>query len=167
MNLPIKTPIELLSDWQKGIRIWHMAHARSSTLYEKYSRILGVSVIIISAIVGTSIFADLSASLSDAWKFITGGLSALAIILASIQTFMNYSELAEKHRIASQKYGALRRLVEDHLSTPPADMDTVLGEVRAEWDAIEQESPNVPQRIYDQSRADVHQRMAQQENSQA
>lgn len=147
--------MDLLKQWQNGIRIWHIAHIRSATYYESRGRLLGVIVIVLSTLVGTSIFADIQDSLGPYWKIVTGFMSALAAVLASIQTFMKYMELAEKHKVAAQKFGTLRREAELYLVSTPQNVESTLTALREKWSTLEQESPNPPQRIYDKARDKV------------
>jgi hypothetical protein len=74
----------------------------------------------------------------------TGVMSVLAAVLASIQTFLNYAERAEKHRVASIKCGAFRREIDHFFALPPERrVDTVAfcNEMRVRLDNILEESP--------------------------
>ena len=139
---------DLLKSWHKGLRIKHITHSRAAVRLERQGQILGLSVVILSAIVGTSIFAEAQA-LGTVWKIVTGLMSAAATVLASVQTFTKYYELAEKHKLSAQKFGNLRREVELFEVSPPQDLAAALKAVQEKWDSLEEESPNVPQDIVD------------------
>jgi hypothetical protein len=67
----------------------------------------GIPAVVLSTVVSTSVFASLLKQ-PDPWLQITLGFASVAAaLLASLQTFLSYSERAEKHRIAGAKYGAL------------------------------------------------------------
>jgi hypothetical protein len=67
-----------------------------------------------------------------------------AAILASLQTFLGYSERAEKHRVAGAKYGAVGRELETLRASARSESDEVISEVRKRLD----ESPNNPIWLY-------------------
>ncbi len=90
------TPLEALTaEWRVRVNRMKNAHYRAATLFERIHLYLGVPVIVLSSIVGTAVFA-------------------------SLQTFLRYSERADKHRIAGAKYGALNVDLEllESLSSP-------------------------------------------------
>lgn len=71
-----------------------------------------------------------------------------AAILASLQTFLGYSERAEKHRVAGAKYGAVGRELETLRASARSESDEVISEVRKRLDALALESPNNPIWLY-------------------
>lgn len=99
----------------------------------------------------TAIFASIAQdSTAQSVKIAVGLISIIAAVLSALQTFLSYGELAQKHKVAGVKYGALRREIEEALTS---DLETQLTSVdlksiRTRWDAIDQEVPPLPQRIY-------------------
>ena len=75
-------------------------------------------------------------------------MSISAAVLASLQTFLAYSERAEKHRVAAAKYGALCR----ELDTIRAELISISPElvesIRGKLDALAIESPQTPIKYY-------------------
>ncbi|NHF58038.1 DUF4231 domain-containing protein [Flavobacteriaceae bacterium TP-CH-4] len=143
---------ELLQKWQYAIRICHKAHIRSAAHMNRRHRVLGIVVVILSTIVGTSVFATLDSSPKTWVKILVGFLSVAAAVFAGLQTFLNYSEKEEMHRVASQKYGALRREIEEFLVLPKGMNDNpedFLINIRSRWDAIDNDSPSLSQKLYD------------------
>jgi hypothetical protein len=74
--------------------------------------------------------------------------SVSAALLTSLQTFLGYSERAEKHRIAAAKFGALGRELEMLRASEGIPPTEVLESVRKRLDALALESPNNSQLIY-------------------
>ncbi len=150
---------DLFNQWHRGIRLWHIAHAKAAANFRRRGRLLGVPVVILTTIVGTSIFATISEqAISDTWKIIAGLMSGLAAVLAALQTFLNYGVLAEKHNIASIAFGALRRDLERALDTSPHGGETraqVMQAIGDRWAEIEREAPIVPTRIHRQAAKQV------------
>jgi hypothetical protein len=129
------------------VSVTQNAHYLSADHFARWSRWLGIPVIALSAIVGTSVFATLQKQ-PEVWVQISVGLgSVAAAVLASLQTFLGYSERAEKHRVAGAKYGAIGRELETLVSSEnPAE--GLIDELRKRLDSLALESPNNPLRIY-------------------
>ena len=144
---------QTLAQWCNGIRIAQIAHLRAAAHYQRLHRILGVPVTVLTAAVGTSIFASLSESPRRELLITAGIISALTSVLAGVQTFLNYAELAVLHRNAGTKYGKLRRRVDEIIALGGTDnqLESLLKEVREEWNKIEDESPTAVQHFVDQA----------------
>ena len=160
---------ELLKKWQHAIRICHKAHVRTAAHMNRRNRALGITVVVLSTIVGTSVFATLDSS-PEIWvKILVGILSAMAAVFAGLQTFLNYSEKEEMHKVASQKYGTLRREIEEFLAFPKGDEDSseeYLKNIRARWDSIDNYSPSLSQKLYDRIAKGIKKESGQREKRQ-
>lgn len=143
----------VLGQWLHGIRVKQIAHVRAATRYDRLNRLIGLPVTILSVAAGTSIFATL-ATAEKKWVLVcVGAVSMVTAILSGLQTFLNYGDLAAKHRAASCKYGRIRRRIEEATVTQPDTLalGSLLQEVREAWDAIDEESPLPPQNIFDEA----------------
>jgi hypothetical protein len=150
------TPKDVLAAWYKRVTMTQRAHYLSVAHYSRKSYWFGIPVIALSTLVGTSVFATLQ-SQPQLWLQITVGLaSVLAAVMASLQTFLGFSERAEKHRIAGAKYGALGRELEALLASQSQVSDEVVADVRKRLDALALESPNNPLPIYRQAGLPIH-----------
>jgi hypothetical protein len=143
---------EVLDDWYERVAVTQRAHYLSADHFGARKYWLGIPAVGLSTLVGTSVFATLrnhSGDHSGPWLQIAIGLASVAAaLLASLQTFLGYSERAEKHRIAGAKYGALGRELEvlrASTATPTAES---IAEVRKRLDDLAIESPNNPLPIY-------------------
>ena len=109
---------------------------------------LGIPAVVLSTLVGTSVFATVQKQ-PQLWMQITVGLASVAAaLLASLQTFLGYSERAEKHRIAGAKYGALGRELEQIRASGATPTFDEMSAVRNRLDDLAVESPNNPLPIY-------------------
>jgi hypothetical protein len=113
---------------------------------------LGVPAWILSAIVGTAIFASLSQTNPEGWqKIIFGLLSMLATVLTALQTHLGFSQLAELHRKSAGRYGTVRRQLEELLGSysdaHPCD-DSQIDPIGKAWSDIEAAAPSLSQRLY-------------------
>lgn len=143
---------DTLEAWQSLLAALQKGSFITAALYERRNRSLGLPVTILSAIVSTAIFASIAQGSTNQWAQIAVGLiSVITAVLSALQTYLNYGELAQKHKVAGVKYGALRREIEEVLAS---DLETQLTSVdlksiRTRWDEIDQEVPPLPQWIYD------------------
>ncbi len=144
-------PNNLLADWLLRIRIGQSAHIKAATYFYRLNFWLGIPVVILTVLVGTSVFATLQKEADTRIRVAAGIASVLAAVLAGIQTFLRYSERAEKHRASAVKYGILRREMEQKLAFPPASPDELAAYVdslRVRWDKLSEECPTAPERLW-------------------
>jgi hypothetical protein len=144
----MSTMNDVLNDWYERVAATQRAHYRSADHFARKSYWLGIPVIALTTLVGTSVFATLQKQPAP-WLQITVGLASVAAaILASLQTFLGYSERAEKHRVAGAKYGALGRELETLRASANTVSDQAISEVRKRLDTLALESPNNPIWLY-------------------
>jgi hypothetical protein len=141
-----------LKEWYKRIQLSHRAHNKAAAKFEQLSRYFGIIATAFATAVGTSVFATLEASPNLHLKILAGLLSIAAAVLVSLQTFLKSPELAQKHKVAAEEYGELRRRIEMLWANPPAEdvVEKVLTSIDREWREVRRRSPIIPQRIYDQ-----------------
>ncbi|MGH8564184.1 MAG: SLATT domain-containing protein [Gammaproteobacteria bacterium] len=104
----------LLSDWYRRVRRAQIAYTRSAARFERLHYYLGLPTVVLSAFVATSIFTT-----NLTLKSIALLASVIAAILAGLQTFLRFSERAERLRVVGAEYGSLRREIEQKLNFPP------------------------------------------------
>ena len=139
---------QVLDDWYQRVAVTQRAHYLSADHFGARKYWLGIPAVVLSTLVGTSVFATVQKQ-PDLWLQISVGLaSVLAALLTSLQTFLGYSERAEKHRIAGAKYGALGRELEQLRALEVSPTADAMNEVRKRLDDLAVESPNNPLRIY-------------------
>jgi len=140
----------LLRQWLHGIKISHVGHRRAATVFGRRARILGVLATLASAVVGTTVFASLSESADPRLLVAAAILSVVAVIMSSLQTFLNYGELVAAHRSAGTGYAALRRRV-DHLIVfaKPDELPDSMAEIAATWTKLDEDSPDLPSGIFE------------------
>jgi uncharacterized membrane protein YbhN (UPF0104 family) len=151
-------PKDLLEDWLFRIRKAQLAHIKTAVYFERVNLWLGVPVVILTTLVGTSVFATLQEKAVTSIRIAAGVASVLAAIMAGLQTFLRYSERAERHRVSGGKYGTLRRELEQRLAFPPANSDELanyIDSLRDRWDKLSEECPTAPNRIWDRAGAQI------------
>ena len=142
---------ELLNGWLIHSHKCRDRHDVAARLYAKGQYALGIPSLVVSTIVGTSVFAALSSNEAPAlW---VGMLSIAAAVLAALQTFMDFGGRSDKHRSAGVKYKAAIRLLEQNkvrlsLGTEPSTEE--IDSMRTLLDTLEDAAPVVMPKIYDQ-----------------
>jgi len=147
---PPGSPDELILAWLRRARESQLGHYQMATMLERRSYWLGVPVIVISGIVGTSVFASIAAEVvSVEAKLIVGALSVIAAILSSLQTFFKFAERAEKHKTFGARYGAIRRELESmHAGGTAAHEPNYINVLRDKLDRLGQEAPAVSSAVH-------------------
>jgi hypothetical protein len=151
------SPEELIKGWTLHAAKARRKHEEAARRLDGRRYLLGVPAVILSAVVGASVFASLEAQFG-AWVTILVGMASLvASVLVSLQTFLAYAERAEKHRAAGVEYkAAIRKLEEKMTGTLPAgklspggsELTGWLDEMRSVLDDLERKAPIVPDRIH-------------------
>lgn len=150
-------PLEVLRHWQRGLRINHMAQYQAAARCAQLGRGLGLAVVALTTVVGTTLFATLSHSPSNAIKIGAGMLSIAAALCSALQTFLAYPQRQADHHAAGGRYGSLRREIETLLAAPPGEpqLAVSLSDIRTRWDEIDRSAPAVPPKIFDAARESV------------
>lgn len=139
----------LLTDWFRRARESQQIHYECSNYFERLHLMLGIPTVVLSTLAGTAVFASLTKELGAHEKIVVGLVSLLAASLASLQTFLNHSKRADKHRATAAGYAAVRRQLEEIKTIPPTadEVPAALEKLRKSMDALAAASPEVPARI--------------------
>jgi hypothetical protein len=138
----------LLEDWHLRVTTAQFGHLARAEQTRKWSIGLGIPVVVLTTLVGTSAFATLNKATSDEAKFIVGLISIAAAVLASTQTFLGYSQFSERHRIAATRYANTRRTIEVALTRHDASAVDV---IRGEMDKVGGASPQIGTKVWEAS----------------
>ena len=159
-------PVEqLYRSWLRRVAAAESGHRRmAGQMWHRYLA-LGIPVVVLTTIVGTSVFASLTTnesgdpSTSVQVRVIVGTVSLLAAVLSSLQTFLRYSVRSEGHRVAAMRYEALRRDMTKTLALPPGsrgDAVRELDSVRQRLDRYAKESPTIGEHLWRQLEERFH-----------
>jgi hypothetical protein len=131
------------------------SHYAMALRFERRNRILGVPVVVTTAAVSTAIFATLETKAAFGWQLATGLVSLAAAVLAALQTFLNYAELAQQHKASARDYSKVRRQLElfelrHHLGETGRDEALQgLTEFTRQLDELEAHEPTISERVYE------------------
>ena len=140
---------ELLRGWLIHARKGWKKHEEAARRLESQYRRVGVISVILSAIVGGSLFVSLEAWYEPWSRIIASIVSISASVLASLITFHQYAERTEKHRAAGVSHKvALRRLEKMYtvLNSSMPDQESI-NRIQEELDELEKSTPVVPEKI--------------------
>jgi hypothetical protein len=149
MSIP-QSSRELITRWHKRSREIQDSQYEASKHLRRNHSYLGIPVLALNLIVGSSIFLSIKTDFGDLGKVIFGSITLLAGLLAGFQTFFKLSEQAEKHQTAGVNAGVLRRKIEQILAKGDNYQitDDEVTKLRDEYDRIAREAPNVPDSIW-------------------
>ncbi|MFE5738564.1 SLATT domain-containing protein [Streptomyces celluloflavus] len=136
--------VEILERWSRGLQMLHVAHNIASERFDHWNRVSGITTAMLSAVVGTTLFASLSASGLTGVRVVAGVASLLTAALSAGQLVWNYPELASRHRAAAVRYAALRRQVELRLANRDQLTGTDVEATSSAWEEVEQSAPQLP-----------------------
>ncbi len=141
---------ELLSGWLIHAHKSRDRHDEAARRYAKGQFALGIPSLIVSTVVGTSVFAALSSGQAPPlWVAL---LSMLAAVLAALQTFLDFGGRSDKHRNVAVKYKSAIRLIEESIVQQKQGTALTKDEItaiRATLDSLEETAPVVMPKIYD------------------
>ena len=138
----------LLEEWHVRATAAQFGHQTRAAGTRKLYILLGVPVVALTTLVGTSVFATFNETPSQLAKLAVGTISILAAVLAAIQTFLSYGQLTERHRTAAARYASLRRTIEVALASHDA---SAVDRIRVEMDKVGAASPQIGDKVWQAS----------------
>ena len=149
-----KPVLERLRDWQRRATAAAEVHFQTAEALSRWNLYLGIPVVVFSAIVGTSVFATLTHDVPVEVRIAAGTVSVITAVLASVQTFLRFGARAEQHRVAAERWSAIRREIEKALALSAAqagDPKQLLDDVQARMDEAAEKAPPMPDRRWKQA----------------
>ena len=112
--------------------------------------LVGILVVVLSTIVGSSAFADKGGGFLLP-TVIVGVLGSLAAILAALQTFLKPAESAALHGLAAGWYASIRREIEELQALPRnlrGDVRVTLAAIRQNMNKASQNAPQLNEHLW-------------------
>src|SRR5688500_7790583 len=107
------SPDTLIDDWRRGLRISHRAHHEAAKHYEHLHWMLTLPTVVVSACLGTSVFAAPEGAEIGWLKTLTAVLSVSTVALTAMQGALRFGERSERHKAAAAQIGEVRRELEE------------------------------------------------------
>src|SRR3569833_221381 len=142
----MKDILDKAKTYQKTYHDVGRAHYIAANFYAALNTIFGVPVIIITAVVGTTIFATLNDSHSPTWKIGAGLFSLAGTVLASLQTSLGLANTSQKHKTAGENYRAIQRRFETFQLKFAGAADTMRASALADYEHLMHELDEFPKK---------------------
>ena len=104
----------VLKKWSEMVKTYSILHSSSAIFFAWWNKVLGIPVVILSAITASSIFA--TSDSDKIYTYVNGSLVLLITILTGVTKFLNISELETSHRTVSFKYISIGMNIDTVLS---------------------------------------------------
>ncbi|MCK8520641.1 SLATT domain-containing protein [Aquimarina sp. D1M17] len=135
---------ELITNWIEDAQILLTCHLSMAESTRRKHRNIGILSAVLSAIVGSSIFASLGQDNTDRTLVVlTGLISLIATILTSVLAFLKLPEIANQYHNSGNDYAAIRKELEFLLLFKTDDNKQVENEIKRlkiKWDDIRKNS---------------------------
>lgn len=138
---------KLSASWLNQALVSKTLHYASHQRYIRLHYALGIPVVVVTATIGTAIFASLGNASDNRLQIFSGSISIVAAVLAALQTFLRCSERSEQHRMAAARYGIIAREIEYTLAlscSQRGDPSTIVERWRANFESLAEQSPTIP-----------------------
>lgn len=127
----------LLRHWRFRVHRVQTGHYEAGRRYDRLHLLLGVPAIAVSALVGTAVFSSLATEKSGVVvTILVGLLSVTSAVLTSLQTFLKYSEVAERHKLAGARFADLKHRIELIAVFQPTDSEKLENTTRGSGAAL-------------------------------
>ena len=165
-NIKAKIVNELYTyeQWWINMRIRRVAHIKTVSLYNTMNIILGVTIIVLSALAGSSVFAGIETSQSP-FYYIAVAITILLSALTATQTFLALGDKAKAHHQSQANYGALCKMIEDtlrdyiYVNRDKDILEEAMDEAEKRMSELDEKRLYIPQRKYDYARKLVIERL--------
>lgn len=167
----------IVSDYDRNYNILVRAHYLAADKFSSRNRWLGIPVVVITAVVGTTIFGTLNENPDPSFKIATGLFSLIGTIFSALQTTFGFGQIADRHKTTAARYSAFRRklkiyklnYIDQNINT--AEAITELEKLHDYLEQLSLDGPSIPDQCYDQAKREYntekssteHQKPAQHE----
>lgn len=140
----------LLQNWHHRVYAAQSAYYLEAERLRRWHLLLGIAVVVLSTIVGSSAFAEKGMGYGLP-SVLIGTMGSLAAILAGLQTFLKLSESAANHGMAADWYATIRREIEELQALPRhlrGNAQSTLDGVRQNMNKAGQAAPELSEYLW-------------------
>lgn len=156
-----KNTIEELNKFRIDCIYGKKKHYNARDRYATYNRNMGVAIVVLSAIMGTSVYSVLSNSDILLAKIIVCVFILLNAIIVALQVYLNFEKRSLRHKITADRYlwimKEAQRLIAYHQdgSKSIEDVQKELERLSQEVKEIQKDEPETSQGDYQKTRDGV------------
>lgn len=148
----------ILIEWADKAMCYRWLHSKANSMYSSLNAWYTIPVIVISTLTGTANFAQerVPVQYQNYFTMVVGGFNILAGIITTVQQFLKITQLNESHRVSSIAWDKFYRNIKIELAKHPTeriDPKHMLKMSKEEFDRLIETSPNVPDQILKQFKA--------------
>jgi hypothetical protein len=150
--------LDLLRDWERRAAASSEAHYALYAVLRTRHDLIGVSAVILTTLLSTSIVDSLQEQLDLALRIAIDFAIVIAGGLAALQIFLRYDSRADEQREAAETWAGIRREIGDVLRLEPGRLPRSYGDpkdyvdrLRARMDDAAAASPEVGDRAWAQA----------------
>lgn len=132
----LENRVERLGRLRNGAQIARDNHEYAAMRHARHHFQLGIAATILTAVVGTAVFASMAKDSIALWaKIVVALISLLAAVATALQAFLGLEKRAESHRSTRAEYDAIARKIDLFLADYDSSDCTVSPEQA--WSFIE------------------------------
>lgn len=140
--------VALLRERVWSFEVKRVAHAITAEESDKWARRLGLLVVVLTTIVGTSVFTSLNNDPSLAAKIAVAVLSVGAAVAAGAKEYLALDKRCSAHRQASSDFGRLKNTAQELLAGGSVT-DPDIKKLDDEAEECDDRDPSLPGGMYD------------------
>lgn len=106
------TELSTYETWLRYMRTRHVAHIKTNAFFAFSHYFLGISIILLAAIAGSSVFVGVTEENGNPWFYTAVAISIALSALTAMKTFLELGERAKIHHKYQADYGDLRHDIE-------------------------------------------------------
>lgn len=139
--------IDTLVEWKDNAKLKRILHIKAAKWYYNLHMVVGIGVIILSAITGSAGFVvgNIPEYLKPT-NYVVSIINVFIAILSSIQYFCRFESLYEEHQTISERYSALSRDI-DMLKLNEIINKAEMQVICNNFNEIVSQSPLIPDKI--------------------
>ncbi len=130
--------------WLERLMVRRDGHMENVKKFGRRNKQFGIPTIVVSAIVGSAVFATLGESDMVGLQIAAGILSLSGAALSSLQTFLGYDSLSEKNHAAAAGYSRLISEVEARTLLDKPDDEEFVTDFVDRMNTLIADSPPLP-----------------------
>lgn len=144
------TPQQLLELWRGRVRMNQRIHYVMEERCERRALMLGVSAALLSGIVGALILAAARYDLPVWLRVVTGAVSLLASVIATVATSAKWNERAAQHHAVAVAFGVELRRIEAAIALgwTEDELRKLVTELQDSLKEIPSKAPPVPEQLW-------------------
>lgn len=156
-----KNTIEELNKFRIDCMYGKKKHYNARDRYAGYHKKMGIVIVILTAIMGTSVYSSLSNSDVPSAKIVVVIFSAIIAVLTALQTYLNFEKRALRHKVAADRYLCLMKETQRLIAynrdenKPIEDVQKELERLCQEVEGIHKDEPETSQGDYQKARDGV------------